>query len=129
MPALLTSTSMRPRLAMTCSTAAATAAASATSTCIASALPPAGCHRADHLACGLGVAAVEEDDVDAIAGEQFDDGAADAAAAAGDQRHLAGQAGIGCLHACHPVQPEMAKPPSTNSVWPLIMAASGRHSR
>ena len=25
--------------------------------------------------------------------------------------------------------PEIAKPPSTYSVWPLIMAASGRHSR
>ena len=87
------------------------------------------CHCADDVARSLGVAAVKEDDVDAIAREPFDDGAADAAAAAGDQRDFAGESGVGCLHACHPVQPEMANPPSTKSVWPLIMAASGRHSR
>jgi len=68
------------------------------------------------------VAAIEERDVAALVGEQLDDRATDAAAAARDDDGFAGESRVD-LH------PEMAKPPSTTSVWPLIIAASGRHSR
>jgi hypothetical protein len=51
-----------------------------------------GLHRCHHLLCGSGIAAIEEEHVHAVAREKLHHRAADAAAAAGDQRHLAGQA-------------------------------------
>ena len=77
-----------------------------------------------HLLGRLRVALVPERDVRTFGREQLDDRAADAPAAAGDDRHLAREAAVQRHR-----QPEMAKPPSTNSVAPLIMAASGKHSR
>jgi hypothetical protein len=58
------------------------------------------------------VAPVEERDVGAFARQQFDDRPADAAAAAGHDGDLAGDAGLGKDRA----HPEIAKPPSTTSV-------------
>ena len=84
----------------------------------------------DHRLRGFRVAAIEERDVDAFRGQQRDDGAADAAAAARHDRGLAGEArGDGQRHGSPCVIPEIANPPSTTSVWPLIIAASGRHNR
>ena len=84
----------------------------------------------EHLLRRLRIAAIEEGDIAAFAREALDDRASDAPAAAGDDHHLAGETGF----AVHRVrssgsQPEIANPPSTTSVWPLIIAASGRHSR
>jgi len=76
----------------------------------------------DHSVRRIGVAAIEKRDVAPFVGQHLDDRAADATAAAGDDDALAGQSRID-LH------PEMQNPPSTTSVWPLIIAASGRHSR
>ena len=125
MPALLTRMSMRPARSAIASTAAAQARR----------IADVDLHRRDLAARrlrpaattssrGRRVAAIEERDVDAFGGEQLDDRAADAAAAAGHQRDLAASPDRE-LH----VIPRCAKPPSTTSVCPLIIAASGRHSR
>ena len=128
-PALFTRMSIRPQRSATRSTAAAQAAESRMSTCSAEILPVvsgAGFARLDHVGRGGGIVAIEERHVHAFRRQQQDDGAADAAAAAGHDGHLARESGI---HRHRGHQPEIAKPPSTTSVWPLIMPASGRHSR
>ena len=80
--------------------------------------------RVEHGLRGLRVLAIEERHVGAFPREQLDDRAADAAAAAGDEGGLAREArGTQSIH------PEIANPPSTTSVWPLIIEASGRHRR
>ena len=76
------------------STASAQALASQTSTCSAPIALPASRAGGDDFRRGLRVVAIEERDVGAFVGEKLDDRAADAAAAAGDDRDLAGQPGI-----------------------------------
>ena len=78
---------------------------------------------------GGGIVAIEERDVGALGGEQLDDRPADAAAAAGHDRHLPARPESEVIVMRLVAQPEMQKPPSTTSVWPLIIAASGRQSR
>ncbi|MFM1943743.1 MAG: hypothetical protein RI897_2725 [Verrucomicrobiota bacterium] len=75
---------------------------------------------------GLLIGEVGEGDVGAGVGEGFDDGAADAAATAGDDHGFSGEAGVMESWVAHP---EMQYPPSTTKVWPVIMAASGRQSK
>jgi hypothetical protein len=67
----------------------------------------------DDIRRSLRVVAVEERDVGAFVGEKLDDRTADAAAAASDDRDLAGQTGIDLHRLAHP---EMQNPPSTTSV-------------
>jgi len=76
-----------------------------------------------------GVVAVEERHVRTLGGEELDDRAADAAAAAGHDDGLAGDACVQFHAARLPDQPEIAKPPSTTSVCPWIIEASGRQRR
>ena len=82
----------------------------------------------DDSVCRIGVAAIEERHVGAFGREEQRDRAADPATAAGDD---GGFARDSCLdHRFEaPRQPEIAKPPSTTSVCPLIIAASGRQRR
>src|SRR6185312_16941893 len=87
-----------------------------------------GARRRDDVVGGPGVASVEERHARTVGGERLDDRAADAAAAACDEGGLAGKAGREC-HARSPPQPEIAKPPSTTIVWPVILSASGRQRR
>ena len=72
------------------------------------------------------IVAIEERDIRALGGKRLDNGAANAAATACDDGHFAGKPRF---REHHRHQPEIEKPPSTTSVWPLIMSASGRHKR
>jgi hypothetical protein len=80
----------------------------------------------EHLLRGFRVAAVEKRDVGALCGEQQRYRAADAAAAAGDDRALARDAGVRPHVSGHP---EIANRRRRPSVWPLTIAASGKQRR
>src|SRR5204862_341713 len=59
-------------------------------------------------------------------GQSLNNGSPDTTASTSDQSYATVQARI-CD--CWRVHPEIAKPPSTTRVWPVIMAASGKQSR
>ena len=122
-PAALTSTSSRPHCSSTASRAASSCARSSTSAGRARAVPPSAVDRLDHC-LGLLAAAAQHADLRAGARQPARHPAAQHARAAGDDRHLPGQAeqlrqsaGVGsgvvrsrcastgprllCLHACH----------------------------
>src|SRR5262245_5202807 len=88
MPALLTRMSIPPSSATARSTAPTTALASALSARSADAFTPKALRRLHGFVRLFGFADISQCDMSALAGETFDDGSADASAAAGDQGTL-----------------------------------------
>ena len=86
-----------------------------------------GARGAHDLVCSHGIVAIEERHVGAVLGEELYDRAADAARLPPVTSTILSASPASILRILR--QPEMQNPPSTTSVCPVIIFASGRQSR